>query len=139
MMWKEMYRIGVDKVDAQHQELFQRVEDFLLAIKGAGPWEEKLVKVKDTMAFMQDYVVEHFRDEEEYQRAIGYPGYDRHCRTHEEFKAEVNKCAEKFAANGYTEDLAQEFAGKLMTWLIYHVAMDDQKIGQYVRQGGQQA
>lgn len=136
MMWKEIYRIGVDKVDAQHKELFQRVGDFLLAIKTAGKWEEKVAKVKETLAFMQNYVVEHFADEEEYQREINYPGYEKHLKTHEEFKAEVNKYASKFAESGYDEEIAQEFGGKLMTWLIYHVAMEDQKIGEYVRRGG---
>ncbi|NSW92302.1 MAG: hemerythrin family protein [Firmicutes bacterium] len=137
MMWKEMYRIGVDKIDEQHQELFRRVEEFLRAVKGAGQWEEKLAKVKDTLAFMQGYVVEHFQNEEEYQREINYPGYEQHHKIHEEFKFEVNKYAQKFAEKGYTEEFAQEFAGKLMTWLINHVAMTDQKIGQYVRKGGQ--
>ena len=136
MMWKEIYRIGVDKVDAQHQELFRRVADFLMAIKGGGGWEKKVEKVKETMVFMQNYVVEHFTDEETYQKEINYPGYEKHCQIHEEFKAEVNKYALKFAESGYNEEIAQEFGGKLMTWLIYHVAMEDQKIGEYVRREG---
>jgi len=135
-MWKEMYRVGVELIDKQHQELFQRVEDFVLAIKGSGAWEEKVEKVKDTMEFMQNYVVEHFRDEEEYQKEINYPDYEKHHKIHEEFKSEVNKYAQNFAEKGYTEEFALEFAGKLMTWLINHVAMTDQKIGQYVRNGG---
>ncbi|RYD02158.1 hypothetical protein N752_27285 [Desulforamulus aquiferis] len=39
---------------------------------------------------------------------------------------------------GYSEELVQEFSGKLMAWLIMHVAAMDQKLGEYVvSQGGQ--
>ncbi|MDI9418646.1 MAG: hypothetical protein QM399_00480 [Bacillota bacterium] len=31
MMWKEKYRIGVEAIDNQHRELFQRVSDFLMS------------------------------------------------------------------------------------------------------------
>ncbi|GAV21502.1 bacteriohemerythrin [Carboxydothermus pertinax] len=137
MIWKESYRIGVEKVDAQHQELFHRVDEFLRAIKGPGDWEDKVEQVKKTLKFMQGYVVEHFADEEAYQQEINYPDFAKHYLIHEEFKAEVAKYAEKFAASGFNEEIVQEFGGKLMAWLIYHVVMEDQKIGAYVRsQGG---
>ena len=29
MMWKEKYRIGVDRIDEQHKELFDRVSNFI--------------------------------------------------------------------------------------------------------------
>jgi len=137
MMWKEAYRIGVEKVDAQHQELFNRVAAFLKAIKGEGDWEQKVELVKKTLEFMQGYVVEHFADEEAYQKEINYPDFAKHYQIHEDFKAEVAKYAQKLAESGFSEEVAQEFGRKLMAWLIYHVAMEDQKIGEYVRsQGG---
>ncbi|MBA4698743.1 MAG: hypothetical protein H2212_04855 [Ruminococcus sp.] len=37
-------------------------------LRSAVPWEEKVAKVNETLEFMNGYVVEHFRDEEEYQR-----------------------------------------------------------------------
>jgi hemerythrin len=134
-MWKESYRIGIELIDTQHQELFQRITDFLKVIKGQGKWEQKIDRVKETSSFMQSYVVKHFSDEEVYQKKINYPNCEGHHQLHEEFKAEVSKYAEKLVESGYNEDVAQEFAGKLMTWLIYHVAKEDQEIGKYVRLG----
>ena len=136
-MWKESYRVGVDLIDTQHQELFHRVSDFLQAIKSDGDWEQKVEKVKETSDFMQKYVIEHFSDEEAFQQSIHYDQYEKHHQVHENFKAEVAKLAQKLEDSQYHEEVAQEFAGKLMTWLIYHVAMEDQKIGEYVRHGGE--
>lgn len=132
MMWKEKYRIGVKEIDDQHQELFRRVSEFIQAVQGEGRWEEKQDKVKETMDFMQEYVVTHFDDEEEYQRKIGYPGFAEHKKAHQKFKEEVGKYVKKLEVEGYSEELVQEFGGKLMTWLIHHVAGTDQKIGEYV-------
>ena len=132
-MWKESYRVGVEKINTQHQELFRRVSDFLAAFTGEGTWDDKINKVKETAEFMQSYVVEHFSDEEVYQKTINYIHSEKHHQIHEEFKAEVTKIAQKLVENDYSEEIAQEFGGKLMTWLIYHVAIEDQKIGDYVR------
>jgi hemerythrin len=131
-MWKEKYKIGVETIDAQHEELFKRVTQFIKSIRSEGQWEQKLVQVKETLNFMQEYVVFHFNDEEEYQRKISFPGFIEHKKIHDNFKAEVLGYAEKFEKEGFCEDLVQEFAGKLLAWLINHVAAMDQKIGQYM-------
>lgn len=138
-MWKEKYRIGVEEIDNQHQELFNRVSDFIKTVRSEGDWEDKLEKVKETLDFMKDYVVTHFDSEEEFQKKINYPYQEEHKQVHERFKGEIGKFADKFEKEGYDEELLQEFSGKLMTWLIYHVAGDDQKLGEFVEsQGGEE-
>lgn len=137
MMWKEKYKIGVDKIDEQHEELFRRVEDFVISLRKDGEWETKLPKVKETLEFMQGYVVTHFADEEAYQEEQGYPGLEIHRQVHEDFKKEVGEYAIKFEEQNYPEDLVQQFAGKLLAWLINHVAATDQKIADYVKSKGE--
>lgn len=131
-MWKEQYKIGVTNIDEQHRALFSRVAGFIQAVRGAGQWEDKIDKVKDTLEFMKAYVIFHFDDEEEYQQEIGYPGYVEHKQAHEKFKGAIAEYEKRFEQEGYHEELVQEFGGKLMTWLIMHVAAMDQKIGEYV-------
>jgi len=136
MMWKEKYKIGVDVIDKQHQELFKRVSEFLHAIQKKDQWENKMVKVKETLDFMKEYVIVHFADEEEYQEKIGYPYLEEHRDAHNKFKAGVFDYVDRFEREGFTEELVQEFGGKLMTWLIMHVAKMDQEIGNYVKSKG---
>ncbi len=136
MMWKEKYSIGVDRIDNQHKELFIRLSNFINIVQNDMDWEEKLDKVKETMEFMQSYVLIHFSEEEEYQKKINYPEFKEHKKAHDEFKMEINKYVEILEKNGFTEVKIQEFAGKLMTWLIMHVCHMDQKIGEYVKSKG---
>ncbi|TCK98716.1 hemerythrin [Natranaerovirga hydrolytica] len=136
MMWKDKYEVGVDLIDEQHKELFTRVSDFIQTVQSKGDWQAKEEKVKETMQFMQEYVVTHFDDEEKYQESINYPNKNEHKNLHAKFKYDVNQYVEKFQTNGYDEELVKEFSGKLMTWLIMHVGLEDQKIGQYVATKG---
>jgi len=137
MIWKEKYRIGVPLIDEQHQELFRRVTDFVTSLRSEGEWETKLSKVNETLTFMKDYVITHFGDEENYQKQIGYPGYEMHREIHQQMMEYVNNVAERYEREGYDEEIIQQFAGKLLAWLINHVAAMDQKIAQYANDPGQ--
>ena len=133
MMWKEQYRLGMEEVDRQHKELFERLSSFISTVRSDEmEWEEKIPEVKKTLSFMQDYVVEHFDSEEEFQQEVGYPEHEEHHEIHEKFKGKIEEFAERFEEEGYEEELVQEFSGKLMTWLIKHVTGDDQKIKDYL-------
>ncbi len=138
-MWKEHYRIGSELIDTQHQELFKRVGNFIKVVQAEGKWEERIQEVKDTLEFMQHYVIIHFTDEEELQEEIGYPEIDRHRAIHNEFRGEIRAFAKQVEQEGLDEEKVQEFGAKVMTWLIMHVGKEDQKIGEFIRsQGGSQ-
>lgn len=132
-MWKERYSIGVDRIDQEHKELFDRVYEFIKITNEDKSWEERLEQVKRTMNFMQEYVVYHFNDEEVLMEEIDYPEIETHKKIHKDFKAGINEYVEKLTSGNFDEEMAQEFGGKLMTWLIFHVGKEDQKIGKYVK------
>lgn len=133
MIWKEKYRIGVPVIDSQHEELFARVTEFVEALRSAGTWGEKTSKVNGTLSFMKDYVVTHFKAEEGLQRKINYPYFESHKIIHDDFVAYVLAVAKEYEKSGYDEKLMQQFAGKLLAWLINHVEYEDQKIAVYIR------
>lgn len=133
MMWKDKYAVGVELIDEQHKELFRRVSDFTQIIRSNENWNDKLEKVKETMSFMQEYVIVHFHDEEIYQEQINYPDIEAHKEAHSKFREGINNYVRLFKEEGFTEEKVQEFGGKLMTWLIMHVGKMDQKIGEYAK------
>lgn len=131
MIWKDKYKIGVDLIDSQHMELFRRVTDFVETLRAQGAWGEKVSKVNETLAFMRDYVVTHFRDEEEYQKSIGYPSLEEHRKIHGDMVRYVLDVSEQYEKHGYQQEIVQQFAGRLLAWLINHVAAEDQKIAAF--------
>lgn len=131
MIWRDRYSVGVDLIDRQHRELFRRVTEFVETLRSDAPWEKREQKVTETLDFMQEYVVSHFAAEEAYQREIGYPGYEAHRQIHEDMVRYVTEVAEEYRRDGYDERLIQQFAGKLLAWLIHHVAAEDRKIADF--------
>lgn len=127
----------MELIDQQHQQLFERVGSFIQALRAPVDWTDKLPEIKLTLSFMQEYVITHFKDEEEYQLEIGYPEYQQHRTIHAQFTREVTEFSQQLSLDENNEQLVQKFAGKLLAWLINHVASCDRKIAQFVQsQGG---
>lgn len=61
MLWKDNYELGVPSIDAQHKELFRRVESFLQVLRSKDSWNDKIPKINETLDFMKRYVVELFQ------------------------------------------------------------------------------
>ena len=131
MLWKDKYELGVELIDTQHKELFRRVDAFMKTLRSSASWDEKVQQVNETLAFMKGYVVEHFRDEEEYQKSIAYPGYEAHKQIHTDMVNYVLEVSAEYEKRGFNEQLMQQFGGKLLAWLINHVAAEDQRIADY--------
>ncbi|MDR1703644.1 MAG: bacteriohemerythrin [Clostridiales bacterium] len=125
-MWKDSYRIGVDTVDEQHKALFDATEKLLSNLRNHQDTRKQ--ECMSAIAFLKDYAVRHFADEEAYQVSIGYKDYAAHKKLHEDFVQTVLSHEEKMTKTDFDLRSIKEFTGMLVTWLTYHVAGIDQSI-----------
>lgn len=125
-LWKEEYRIGNEKIDEQHQELFRKVEE-LLSIAMTGNEAENKKECLEILAFLISYTIYHFETEEALQKAMEYVSYIEHVRIHEEFKNTVLSYKE-MVEKDFSKETLKKLAGTLMTWLTVHVCDCDKKI-----------
>lgn len=132
MIWKDEYKIGVEAVDRQHQELFERLNSFIKSVRSDRDLDSKKAEVAETLEFMGKYVDVHFTSEEKLQQEYDFPGYPEHHQIHEHFKQEIQKFQKEYQENEYDEEFVMEFSGRLLTWLINHVTDTDQKIGEHI-------
>ncbi len=127
--WRETYNIGVDEVDQQHQELVVKLNEFLDAcIQQKGK-----EKIMETLAFLRDYTVEHFRSEEEIMLKYNYPEYAEHKKDHDEFVASVLELEASIQTQGATVVTTLKLNRTLTDWLLSHISKSDMKIGQFLR------
>lgn len=82
LIWDKMWSVGVDKIDRQHKELFNRINLLVCSMKSAKGKEEMIT----TLNFLEEYVIRHFNDEEEIQKKNNYPNYEIQHKEHEIFK-----------------------------------------------------
>ena len=80
--WRDSYRIGHREIDAQHQEWFKKINNFLDA--------SDLESMARCEALMYEYTKVHFAHEEALMRAVFYPEFHEHVMKHREMLAHIN-------------------------------------------------
>lgn len=125
-LWKDEYKVGIDKIDDQHYQLFHEIEN-LLEIARSGDRECNKNKSMEIINFLMDYTIFHFDAEEKYQKEIGYVSYNQHVRIHENFKNTVAVYKELLEKD-FSAKTLQRFIGTLLAWLVNHVCVCDRKI-----------
>ena len=130
--WDEKLATGVAEIDEQHKEIFIRFNALLKACD-RGRSRELLA---ETLEFMNNYVLQHFRDEEELQAGVGYPHFAAHKIVHEELSGRFVQLQEKFAARGTTVQLVIETCKLLSEVLFEHIHQHDKALAEYLLQRG---
>ena len=118
--WDEKYRLHVEKIDEQHKELFR-----LSAI--VENLDENTTKedIKKLLNSFFIYMREHFRDEEEYMKKIGYPLLKQHHELHHEI---INEFTILVKENHTIKSLKEKMQIATKKWLIDHILQNDLKI-----------
>ncbi|MFY3744947.1 bacteriohemerythrin [Anaeromyxobacter sp. PSR-1] len=129
MEWTARLAVGIDDIDAQHRELFRRVNG-LVAAMGERRGREELAEV---IAFLRAYVDVHFEAEARLMARTRYPGRAFHAAEHAHFRAQVEELAARIAAEGPESHHAVKLGGILCDWLRQHVLLTDRQLADHVR------
>jgi len=132
IQWTPALSVGVDTIDEQHRELIDRIHALVKSIRES--------QCRNTIAgmieFLQEYVIYHFREEQEYMQAKGYPELEAHIRQHEEFlasianlRADLNRL---MTEGGSSYELSVTTNQVVVEWVMAHIANVDRKFGEYL-------
>jgi hemerythrin len=110
---------GVETVDSQHKRLFEMV-NVLLDGRKRDPKE-----VRELLSFLGDYVVTHFREEEELMAARKCKVAEFNKREHQRFLEAYSKFVARFDQQGLTADFTADIRRELLEWLVNHITKVD--------------
>jgi len=127
--WTEKLSVGVDAIDAQHRELFAAINT-LLREDGAAA----LAEVPKVLAYLEDYVNNHFGLEETYMRRLSYPGYPFHKGEHVSFINDFYDLRDALDADGVTPELADRIGRFCGEWLVNHIGKVDKALGAFLNE-----
>lgn len=128
MIWNKNWSVGVDKIDNQHKELFDRINKLMSAMK-EGKGKDEVI---NTLDFLEGYVVKHFNDEEELQRKNNYPKYDIQHKEHEEFKNSLKELRTLCETKGMSAVLVINIQKNMSDWWRKHIKDLDMDLGNYL-------
>ncbi len=127
--WTNDLATGVGEIDDQHKELFDRINNLLEACKrGEGKKE-----VEKTIDFLEDYVIEHFSEEERLMTTRDYPEYGRHKGQHLKFMEDLSGLKGDFAADGPGVHIVVNTNRIVVDWLVNHIRKEDKALGAFLR------
>ncbi|MDE7206440.1 MAG: hemerythrin domain-containing protein, partial [Lachnospiraceae bacterium] len=124
--WKDSYKIGVDFIDKEHQQLFTRMNRLLKLSEN----EDKSEWVcREGVKYLRNHTMEHFEHEEAYMRSIQYSEYEIHKRLHDDFRDKTLPALEaEMEDTGYSVESVRHFLGVCLGWVVAHTETEDQAI-----------
>ncbi len=127
LVWNENYSVGVKELDAQHQMLFNYINELHDAMK-AGKSKDI---ISSTLQKLSDYARVHFTAEEKMMEQKKYPDLAKHKTEHMKFFEKVTDYQMNFNHKSFMTSL--EIMDFLKNWLMGHILDTDKKYTPYMK------
>lgn len=133
IVWKQQYLIDGGIIDQDHRSLF----DIINSVMEIDESRFVIQNLKEPLAKLKMYTIEHFNREEILQQKISYPEYESHKITHSEMIADLDKIIYDFrqrtvSTNFSYADLRKRSFLLLQGWIVGHILKTDAKMIPYI-------
>ncbi len=121
--WNDVYLIGVEELDFEHKDLFNRLNEL----------HEELARHDDTaridncLGEIYARVLAHFALEEKFMQETDSPNYEEHKSEHDEFLEVLVDIVEEFHNNSGLGS-GTRLEDQLRHWIIDHIQTRDQEL-----------
>lgn len=127
--WSEAFATGVERIDAQHRELLDRVGRLLSAV------DEDPDAVAGCLEFLGQYAVEHFSTEELLMEQ-GYADAAAHREAHARFVRAFGGLRFDLEIQGLGAGMRERIGHWMVDWLIDHILGMDRALGDWLSARG---
>lgn len=131
MKWTQDMAVGIETIDVQHRELFERINNLLTAIKEHRCKSE----IDGTIKFLDDYAVFHFGEEERCMGDASYPDLEEHRKQHALYLQNIADLKAEAAlprVQGMSYELSVAVNQIIVDWIVDHIMKVDRKFGEYM-------
>jgi hemerythrin len=126
--WDKSLETGIPEIDGQHQELFRRIDQLMIATQD----RRARTEVGRLLTYLGDYVVSHFSAEERLMAEADYPEMPAHREEHERFVEEYARIFQDYRANGAGPVFVIKFGNRVTAWLVEHICRTDRRLADYL-------
>jgi hemerythrin len=128
--WNDKFKVGVQKIDEQHKELFRLMKQ-LYDASSVGKARSVVVEV---LKGVVKYTQEHFTTEEDLMRKYEYADYLAHKQMHDSLVKQAQELLAKTEASTLTVSI--DVMKFLEGWIAHHISAADQKLGAFLLKKG---
>jgi hemerythrin len=123
--WNEKFETGHSLMDAQHRMLISYVNRLEELSGNTNPSREEAELFLRFIEFLEDYVMMHFKEEEECMYRFRCPAHKDNQRAHSEFLDFFRGFKLQFKIEGYRPDLVKELFDACVAWIKRHILLID--------------
>ena len=128
--WTPALSVGDKKLDNQHKQLLEQVNALLDALAGG---QNNLIVIEQVLKFLDQYIEEHFADEEHYMEEHQYPRLAEHRALHTQFIERYTHMKERIYTFESVDGMLIDLEAHLGRWWIDHIGGADKDYAAYVR------
>jgi hemerythrin len=125
--WRDEFKIGIDEVDFEHQELIELINESYNEAKN----EDSFLAVLDSLGEIFEKISAHFALEEKEMRQLKYDQYEDHKEEHEELLDNIRDIMDDYEEKETLDE--EEFGGRLKDWFVNHFSTKDARLHQFLQ------
>jgi len=133
VVWADDYRVGVGDIDRDHEEILNKVNQLLDAVR-SGRDEKDIRPVMDS--FLSE-IRGHFDAEERLMVEHQYPFLSEHRNQHTAYRNMVSELLSSLGSGGVQREYLSQRINRLMVeWLINHTIQIDRHLARFLKERG---
>ena len=119
--WTNVFELGHQEIDRQHQQLFGLGKAVIEPPNDGGEHKSSSERLLE----MTDFAKQHFAFEESLMRANAFPDADRHAHMHKALMEDLSRYCAAVHWNWSWDDIPDELTDFLWRWLALHIDSSD--------------
>jgi hemerythrin len=127
--WTSYIQTNHEEIDAQHKELFARMNSYFEASDGNSS-EEKLIS---TLNYLVEYVKTHFKSEDTMMVSVSYPRIKEHRKSHKFLVEELVRLYKELIENGSSDEIHVNLFKLCQVWYVNHINEFDKRLAAYIK------
>ena len=133
IVWEDKYKVGYKRIDDQHMELIEIINDLYDCMDNKDSKNESLKEAfRDVLSKTVDYVAFHFSYEEKIMKAIKYNKIIQHSSYHREFTNTIYNYVQSYKDGSL--DAIDDLVKYLKEWFLNHILVTDKQFVSEVRE-----
>lgn len=135
MEWTLEYSVNEEKMDKQHQWLFELFNQIILHLnqdESEEDPEEEHRFLSELIGELEDYTRIHFSEEETLMKTLSFPDIDSHVLEHRKFEQKVREF-KTLHTNGLDKKADTEAFLFLREWLSDHILIKDNQYKKLIK------
>jgi len=123
--WNEKFETGHSLIDAQHRMLVSYVNRLEELAGNTHPSQDDLALFLRFMEFLEDYILLHFKEEEDCMFRFRCPAHYENKKAHTEFLDFFRQFKLQFRIEGYRPEVVEELYNACIAWIQRHILRID--------------